>query len=85
LYNEVSPADEDARTVFPDIIVHRRGRQGAGEARNLLVIEAKKSGNKDRTDCDKLAAFKNDEYRYPFAALLLFVTDGPPDIEIAPC
>jgi hypothetical protein len=39
-----SKADEDGCTVFPDIIVHQRGKSGDGEpTRNLLVIEAKKS------------------------------------------
>ena len=51
------PDDEHARTVFPDIIVHRRG-----EPVNLLVIEIKKSTNPDRDasnkDKEKLEAYK---------------------------
>src|SRR5438445_13522965 len=43
--------DTEARTVFPDIIVHKRGPEGP----NLLVIEAKKSTNKDaHLDIQKL-------------------------------
>src|SRR6266571_6226807 len=40
-------------TVFPDIIIHRRGTRN-----NLVVIEAKKSTNGDKSDSDKLHAFK---------------------------
>lgn len=73
--------DEDDQTVFPDIIVHHRG-----QPENLLVIEAKRSGNKSDTDRKKLAAFKSDErYRYDFAVILRFNTDEPLDIVIERC
>ena len=67
--------DTDARTVFPDIIVHKRGPDGP----NLLVIEAKKSGNQRRnnqnTDRQKLEAFKRDPgLRYEHAVFLEFRT-----------
>lgn len=67
--------DTDARTVFPDIIVHKRGTN----AHNLLVIEAKKSGNQGRnnqnTDRRKLQAFKSDaDLRYEHAVFLQFRT-----------
>jgi hypothetical protein len=39
--------DENAKTVFPDIIVHRRGSND-----NLLVIEIKKTSNQTSRDID---------------------------------
>lgn len=61
--------DTDAQTVFPDIIVHKRGTK-----KNLLVIEAKKDTNKAGVEWDreKLKAFKHDPdgYKYKFAALV---------------
>lgn len=52
--------EEDGETVFPDIIVHKRGTND----HNLVVIEAKKSTNNDRgNDLKKLRAFKR-ELRY---------------------
>lgn len=46
-------------TVFPDIIVHHRGR---GTGRNLLVIEIKKTTSQIKCDgdIDKLKAFKKE-------------------------
>lgn len=80
----ISPADEDGHTVFPDIIVHRRTETTAsGQRPNLLVIEAKKSRNKDDSDREKLEAFGSDErYAYSFSVALRFVTDEPFDVEI---
>jgi len=40
--------DTNAKSVYPDIIVHRRGNNGP----NLLVIEIKKSSNKSKRDHD---------------------------------
>lgn len=61
----VSDNDVDAVTVFPDIIVHKRGDQN----NNLLVIEIKKASSLVSHDYDieKLQAFK-DELNYTFAA-----------------
>lgn len=55
----------DAVTVFPDIIVHKRGRQD----QNLLVLEMKKASSAVNHDYDieKLNAFKS-ELKYRFAA-----------------
>jgi hypothetical protein len=49
--------DEDAKTVYPDIIVHRRGSR-----ENLLVIEIKKNSNKSGRDTDlaKLAGYRRE-------------------------
>ena len=61
----------DAPTVFPDIIIHRRG-----EAENLLVIEAKKSTNATAPDNDwkKLQRMTVQEghYKYEYGLWLLF-------------
>lgn len=55
----------DAVTVFPDIIVHKRGHKN----NNLLVIEIKKASSSVSHDYDieKLKAFKA-ELNYTFAA-----------------
>jgi hypothetical protein len=80
----VSLADEYGHTVFPDIIVHRRTETTAsGQRPNLLVIEAKKSSNKDDSDREKLEAFGSDEhFSYSFSVALRFLTKQPFDIEI---
>jgi len=72
--------DGHARTVFPDIIVHRRGTRD-----NLLVIEAKKSSNPDGDDWDreKLTEFKT-QLGYRFALFVRFLTregHGEPELE----
>jgi hypothetical protein len=64
--------DTDAKTVFPDIIVHRRGTNG----NNLLVVEIKKTSNGDGREHDrrKLRGYKSIlGYRY---ALFLELTVG---------
>jgi hypothetical protein len=65
---QTSPSDIYARTIYPDIIVHRRGRR-----KNLLVIEVKKEGNPVGAECDKkkLEAFRQ-ELGYEHAALITF-------------
>jgi hypothetical protein len=58
--------DEDGRTVYPDIIIHKRD-----SSTNLVVIEAKKSTNSDGgCDRQKLEAFKN-ELHYQFCYQLI--------------
>ena|ERR1035441_5942455 len=55
--------DDQGKTVYPDVIVHRRGET----QENLLVIEIKKSTNPETKDRDeqKLRAFKSQlGYRY---------------------
>jgi hypothetical protein len=71
--------DTEARTVFPDIIVHKRGPKGP----NLLVIEAKKSTNKDADlDHEKLKAYKSNEHlSYEHAVFLVFRTGNHPGVE----
>jgi hypothetical protein len=58
----VSTDSLEARTVYPDVVVHRRGTD-----HNLLVIEMKKAGNAqaDNHDWQKLRAFTEQlGYRY---------------------
>ena len=69
---EVRADDTDARTVYPDIIVHRRNTDD-----NLLVIEVKKSSNRNGEEWDwkKLGAFKHaDDYGYEHALFVRFET-----------
>ena len=58
--------------VYPDIIVHQRGK----DERNLLVIEAKKDNNKEdlKKDRCKLQEFTNQHgyYKYKFGLLMVF-------------
>lgn len=58
--------DTEAVTVFPDIIVHKRGTTN-----NLLVIEIKKSSNRNSPvyDYKKLRAFKR-ELCYEYAVFI---------------
>lgn len=65
-----APSDDlDARTVYPDIIVHQRGE----DENNLLVIEAKKSGVDDTIDREKLYDFTHDsQFMYRYAAQIIF-------------
>ena len=60
--------DTEAKTIFPDIIVHKRGKQ----EKNLLVIEVKKFQIKvsEKVDRNKLIAFTNDPYNYKFGLFL---------------
>ena len=68
-------ADIDARTVYPDIIVHKRR-----EEENLLVIEVKKDTNKtDKSvDIDILKKYKQ-ELKYEYAVFLLIKVKEPPN------
>lgn len=68
--NNVPIDDDNAKTVFPDIIVHKRNKP-----ENLLVIEAKKSNNKNlELDQKKLEIFTSLErnFRYFYGLNLIF-------------
>lgn len=70
LFGDISDNDQDAKTIFPDIIVHRRSRRN-----NLLVIEVKKSNSNITSDKDevKLRAFTGEgDYRYKVGLFLVF-------------
>ncbi|XSG75721.1 hypothetical protein ACP8Y2_01720 [Herpetosiphon llansteffanensis] len=68
------------RSVFPDIIVHRRGSN-----QNLLIIEAKKSTNSDHEssnyDRQKLACYMqnsgNNNLGYKYGCYIEFITKKP--------
>lgn len=64
--------DEEAKTVFPDVIVHRRGTRS-----NLLVLEFKKSTSKvdRRIDFLKLRGYK-EQLGYEFALFVEVRTAG---------
>ncbi len=64
------PDDIEAKTVFPDIIVHRRNT-----CQNLLVLEIKKVNGKTNTrDCEKLKGFTDSNqqslYQYTYGVFL---------------
>jgi hypothetical protein len=62
--------DTDAKTVFPDVIVHIRGSD-----HNLLVIEMKKTGHGPKADFDrdKIGAYLN-QFGYRFGVFIPFTT-----------
>ena len=74
-----SPVDTEARTVFPDIIVHKRTTP-----LNLLVIEVKKDNNNDSTiDIQKLEAFGQDpNYCYRFGLFIRLGSSGCKDVRL---
>ena len=73
-----------AKTVYPDIIVHKRGYDRS----NMLVIEAKKSDEGDSCrDREKLCAFtdSNGEYRYKLGLFLEFNVGKCSGLKYAQC
>ncbi len=70
--------DTEGKTVYPDIIVHKRGNPNKKPyLNNLLVVEVKKASNPDGIDFDrqKLQAFKK-ELGYRYAASIIFRNTG---------
>jgi hypothetical protein len=65
--------DEQGKTVYPDIIVHRRGTD-----HNLLVSEVKKTISHIPKDFDlyKLREYKH-QLGYSYALFLNFITGSP--------
>ena len=65
---KVASDDTFAQTVFPDVIIHRRGTDD-----NLIVIEIKKSSNPQSSDRDflKLNEFKK-QLGYKYAVFVKF-------------
>jgi hypothetical protein len=72
--------------VYPDIIVHKRGKNGSEN--NLLIIEIKKSSSKVKGDWDaeKLKRFTSRQYQnnfvYQFGAFVLFRVGNNPDYRV---
>jgi hypothetical protein len=68
--DDISSDDLNAKTIFPDIIIHRRGTK-----ENLVVVEVKKSTNHESDDWDirKLRAFRS-QLGYKVALFFRFQT-----------
>jgi len=64
--------DTEAKTIFPDIIIHKRN----SDENNLLVIEIKKSNNSINREFDKtklkLLTKANGDYRYTLGLFIEF-------------
>lgn len=71
--------DTEAKTVFPDIIVHQRLTE-----HNLIVVEVKKAnGQADTKDVEKLLAFTETQgYQYEYGLLLRLDATGPSRLEL---
>jgi hypothetical protein len=69
------PNETNGSRVYPDIIVHHRGKRGKPE--NLLVIEVKKSTSyrSDQADLAKLQALRQ-QLGYQYALFLRFGSDS---------
>ena len=69
--------DIESKTVFPDIVVHKRKTDNE----NLLVIEIKKSSNKihHQFDITKVKALTMRPYNYKFGLFLEINIDGGND------
>jgi hypothetical protein len=73
----VSTSEIKSKTVYPDIIVHKRGITGP----NLLVIEAKKDATSAERDADSKKLRKIMQlYDYKYAVFLNFITGIKPDV-----
>lgn len=77
LSKAINSIDEnEQKYVYPDIIVHKRGKN----THNLLVIEAKKSTNRTSFDDDlrKLEGYTRqeeaDELKYKYGVFIMFYT-----------
>ena len=74
--------NEGFALVLPDVIVHERGPDG----KNLLVVELKKTTNRDDGDCDliRLHAFRS-QLNYAFGARVVCETRPgyEPDMRLA--
>ncbi len=68
----ITEEDLEARTVFPDVLVHQRNTN----ERNLLVIEAKKTTSPVDSEFDrrKLGKFREAPYRYQTTLFLVLHT-----------
>jgi len=67
---EIAQDDREGKTVYPDIIVHRRGNDDD----NLLVIEIKKSNSRSgkEQDLSKLTKFTGKQFSYKIGLFLSF-------------
>ena len=66
---DTTTSETKTRTVYPDIIVHKRGLEGP----NLIVIEAKKDATvKEKSDDVKKLKIIKEKYNYKFAIFVNF-------------
>lgn len=67
---DIKSNDTEAKTVFPDIIIHNRTKR-----ENLVVIEVKKKLN-NRVNCKydhlKLKTFTSPQFRYSYGLHIIF-------------
>lgn len=71
--------DSEGRTVFPDIIVHKRGNNDS----NYLVVEVKKSNSKVKSEIDREKLWeykKHNGLNYEFALFLIIEVGDKPGI-----
>lgn len=70
---DVASDDVTAKTVFPDINIHHRGKEGPEN--NLLVIEMKKNSSEDGYDFEKLSQY-GSELDYQWGVYINITADG---------
>ncbi|MEQ1852787.1 MAG: hypothetical protein ABMA01_14505 [Chthoniobacteraceae bacterium] len=76
----ISLPKRPCKNIFPDIIVHRRGR-----ADNLLIIEAKKGGATAKEiayDRKKLKAYISGNLGYRYALSITFASAAMPSVTL---
>ncbi len=77
--DQINWDDIEAKTIFPDIIIHKRRRQDS----NILVIEVKKKQSSNLTseikDINKLKAFTTNPYNYNLGLFLKIDMEGIDD------
>ena len=73
LFHDIKEDDQEAKTIFPDILIHKRSIQ----TNNLLVVEIKKSNSRvsEDTDITKLKAFTDPKEKYKYKVGLFIVFD----------
>jgi len=76
-YDDIDIEDIDAKTIYPDIVIHKRNTDDG----NLLVIEIKKSSNSQSHDFDisKIKALTHEPYNYKFGLFLEINVSGGSD------
>jgi hypothetical protein len=86
LYLATNNGNIDLKDVIPDIIIHKRGKNG--KRNNLLVIEIKLSSNSSNGDMDaqKLSGFTSNEdgnnFSYKFGVFIRFIVGKNPYFSI---
>lgn len=72
LFNNINENDQEAKTIFPDIVIHKRKIQQD----NLLVIEIKKSNSRESDEKDKIKlnalVHPNGDFRYEYGLFIKF-------------